>query len=233
MSKTTGKELTTFITSLNGGATIDADLLDVLVDNAKTIIEEERPWEVLRKTDASISVTTGNTWETAHDLSAIIDFSRFYGEFIKLFDGANRIDYIRLVPFDRRLENKDNGGTACYDENSKTLYINGTVAFSGTLYIPYLSTSTSVDLTSTSAVWTVFPPRFLPILGYYAIGIHKGAIDYDSINKQMLPENRETFRALKNALEEWDNEKQLNALNFNDPSNRLGNRTDVINRDED
>jgi len=233
MSKSTGVELTTFITSLNGGATIDADLLDVLVDNAKTIIEEERPWEVLRKTDTSVSVTTGNTWETAHDLSAITDFSRFYGEFIKLFDGNNRIDYIRLVPFDRRLENKDNGGTACFDENSKTLYLNGTVAFSGTLWIPYISTSTTVDLTSTDAVWTVFPSRFLPILGYYACQIHKGAIDYDSINKMMLPEHKETFRVLKNALEEWDNEKQLNALNFNDPSNRSGYRTDVINRDED
>ena len=70
-------------------------------------------------------------------------------------------------------------------------------------------------------------------MGYYAIGIHKGAIDYDSINRQMLPENRETFRALKNAMEEFDNNKQLNSLNFNDPSNRSGYRTDVINRDED
>jgi len=49
----------------------------------------------------------------------------------------------------------------------------------------------------------------------------------------MLPENRETFRALKNAMEEFDNNKQLNSLNFNDPSNRSGYRTDVINRDED
>ena len=233
MSKKTGVELTTFITSLNGGATIDADLLDVLVDNAKTIIEEERPWEVLRKTDTSVSVTTGNTWETAHDLSAITDFSRFYGEFIKLFDGNNRIDYIRLVPFDRRLENKDNGGTACYDENSKTLYLNGTIAFSGTLWIPYISTSTTVDLTSTDAVWTVFPSRFLPILGYYAISIHGGAIDYDSINRQMSPERRETVRALKNAMEEFDNNKQLNSLNFNDPTERNYNRTDTINRYED
>ena len=233
MSKSTGVELTTFITSLNGGATIDADLLDVLVDNAKTIIEEERPWEVLRKTNSDLTVTTGNTWETEHDLSDIEDFSRFYGEFIKIFDGNNRIDYIRLVPFDRRLENKDNGGTACYDENSKTLYLNGTIAFSGTLWIPYISTSTTVDLTSTDAVWTVFPSRFLPILGYYAISIHGGAIDYDSINRQMSPERRETVRALKNSMEEWDNSKQLNALNFNDPSNRSGYRTDVINRDED
>jgi len=231
---TKGTELYDFLTLLNGGATIDATLADILVDNAKTILEEERPWEVLRKTDTSLSITTSNTWETAIDLSTITDFSTFYGEFIKIFDGNNRIDYIRLVPFDRRLENKDNSGTACYDENSKTLYINGTVAFSGTLYIPHVSTSTAIDLTSTSAVWTVFPSRFLPILGYYAIGIYKGAIDYDSINKLMMPENRETLKALKRAMETWDNTKQLNSLNFNDPTRgNVGQRTDTINRYED
>lgn len=231
---TTGTALYEFLTLLNGGATIDLTLADILVDTAKTILEEERPWEVLRKTDTSLSVTTSNTWQTAIDLSTITDFSMFYGEFIKIFDGNNQIDYIRLIPFDRRLENKDNGGTACYDENSKTLYINGKVQFSGTLYIPYISTSTAIDLESDSAVWIVFPSRFLPILGYYAIAIHGGAIDYDSINRQMAPERKETLRVLKNAMTEWDNSKQLNSLNFNDPTERfLGDRTNKINRNED
>ena len=97
-----------------------------------------------------------------------------------------------------------------------------------------VSISTDIDLESGSAVWTIFPHRFLPILGYYAIGIYKGAIDYDSINRQMMPENRETLRALKNAMETWDNNKQLNSLNFNDPSRVAQTyRTDTINRWED
>jgi hypothetical protein len=235
---TTGAELTTFITSLNAEADIDATLLDVLVDNARTIIEEERPWMVLRKTDTSKTVTTANTWQTAIDLSTISDFSRFYmnqdGVVIKLFDGNNRVDYITLKSFDQRLEYKDVSGTAVYNANTKQLYINGTVAFAGTLYIPYMATSTAIDLTSDSAVWTSFPARFLPVLGYYAIGINKGAIDYDSINREMLPENRATLNALKNAMEKWDNEMALATIQSNDPSEYPGGypRLGAVNRYE-
>lgn len=228
----TGEELMTFITALNAEATIDPTLLDVLVDNAKAILEEERPWMVLRKVNSSKTVTTANTWQTAIDLSTITDFSSFYSDDpIRLFDGDNRVESYRLVPFDRRLEYKDVSHTACYDENSKTLYLNGVVPFSGTLYISYLSTSTAIDLTSTSAVWSVFPSRFLPILGYYAIGIYKGAVDYDQINRAMLPENREAFRALKNAMTEWDNNLQLASLSHNDPTEGYnGFRSGAVNR---
>lgn len=232
----TGQELTNFITSLNAEATIDATLLDVLVSNAKAIIEEERPWMVLRKTDSSKTVTTANLWTTAIDLSTITDFSRFYanqdGIVIKLFDGNDRIEYYTLKSFDQRLEYKNVSHTCVYDENAKILYLNGVVPFSGTLYIPYISTSTEVDLSSTTAVWTVFPSRFLAILGYYAVQIMKGAIDYDSINREMLPENRETLSALKNAMTNWDNEKALASIQSNDPTEYPGGypRAGAVNR---
>jgi hypothetical protein len=233
----TGVELTTFITSLNAEATIDPTLLDVLVDNARTVLEEERPWMVLRKTDSSKTVTTANTWQTAIDLSTITDFSRFYmnqdGVVLRLFDGTNRVHYIYLKSFDQRLEYKDVSGTCVFDENTKILYINGVLPFAGTLHIPYVSTSTAVDLTSSSAVWTNFPTRFLPILGYYAIGIFKGAVDYDSINREMLPVNAQTLGALKNAMEKWDNEKQLTSLQSNDPTEyNATQRLGTVNRYE-
>lgn len=233
-----GTELVTFVTSLNGEASIDPTLLDVLVDNARTILEEERPWMVLRKTDSSKTVTTANTWQTAIDLSTITDFSRFYvnqdGVVLRLFDNANAIHYIYLKTFDQRLEYKDVSGTCVFDENTKTLYLNGTLPYSGTLHIPYVSTSPAIDLTSTSAVWTKFPSRFLALLGYYAIQVYKGAVDYDSINREMLPENRETMRVLKDALVNWDNEKQLASLQSNDPTEYMGGtqRLGVVNRYE-
>lgn len=235
----TGEELKTFITSLNAEATIDDTLLDVLVDNGRAILEEERPWMVLRKVDTSKTVSPTNTWQTAIDLSTISDFSRFYvnddGVVLKLFDGNNRVQYYLLKPFDKRLEYKNASNTCVFDENTKTLYLNGVVPFSGTLWIPYVATSTPIDLSSTSAVWTEFPSRFLPILGYYAIGIFKGAIDYDSINREMLPENRATLASLKNAIENWDNEKQLASIESNDPSNfyDTGFRSGAINRYDD
>lgn len=223
---TTGAELYTFINGLNAEATIDIDLLTVLVDTALATIEEERPWMVLRKTDTSKTVTTGNTWQTAIDLSTITDFSRFYmnqdGVVIKLFDGNNRVDYIRLKSFDQRLEYKDVSGTAVYDAGTKQLYINGTVAFAGTLYIPYMSTTDGINLAAATAVWTKFPKRFLPLLGFYGIGIYKGAVDYDEINRAMMPENRATMQALKNAMEKWDNEMQLSTIQSNDPTDWPG-----------
>lgn len=232
---TKGTELTTFITTMNGGASIDAGLLDVLVDTAKAIIEEERPWMVLRKTDTSKSVATSSLWTTAIDISTITDFSRFYGEFpVRLFDGNNQIQRYRQVPFDRRLEYKDVSNTFCFDENAKRIYLNGVVPFAGTLYINYLATSTSVDLTADSAVWTSFPSRFLPLLGFYAVGVHKGAVDYDSINKLMLPSNQAVMSSLKNAMEKWDNERAMSSIENNDPTEEYDGsyRSGAVNRND-
>lgn len=232
---TKGTELETLVTSLNGGASIELTLLDVLVSTAKTIIEEERPWMVLRKTDTSKTVTTANLWTTAIDLSTITDFSRFYvnqdGVVIKLFDGNNNIEYYTLKSYDQRLEYKDVSHTCVFDENTKTLYLNGVVPFSGTLYIPYMSTSTEIDLTSTSAVWTLFPSRFLPVLAYYAIGIHMGGVDYDSITERQAPAQFAIMQALKNAMVSWDSEKQLASIQANDPTDMFGSfRSGAINR---
>lgn len=229
---TTGAQLKTFIEGLNASQTIDSTLLDVLVDNAKTILEEERPWLILRKTDTSKTVTTANTWQTAISLASITDFSQFYSETpIRLYDGNDRIEYYRIVPIDRRLEYKDVSNTACYDYNSKTLYLNGTVPFSGTLYISYSSTSTAIDLTSTSAVWTVFPSRFLPVLGFYAIGIYQGGIDYDTISARQAPNNLQVMQTLKKSMEKWDDNMQSTEMESNDPTDLYGSpRSGAIDR---
>lgn len=231
---TKGTELKSFITSLNAEATIDETLLGVLVSTAKTIIEGERPWMVLRKTNSSLTASTSDTWQTAKNLtSTITDFSLFYSdEPIILFDSSsNRKQYYRLVPFDRRLEYKDDSGTATFDESTGSLYLHGAIPFSGTLYISYVSTSTEIDLSSESPVWSVFPSRFLPVLGFYAVGIYKGAVDYDSINRQMLPENRAALQALKSTMEKWDNERQLSSLEHNDPTETHSHpRAGAVNR---
>lgn len=230
----TGAQLKTFITSLNSEQTIDDTLLTVLVNTARTIIEEERPWLVLMKVDTTKTVTTANTWQTAIDLSTITDFSKFYNDTpVRLFDGDNRTEYYDLKPWDRRLEFKDVSNTCVYDEANKRLYLNGVTPFSGTLYIYYQATSSDINLSSESTVWTSFPTRFVPILGYYAIGIHMGAVDYDSITARQSPENIAVMKVLKNAMEKWDNDKQLATLDTNDPTHRgYYPRSARVDRDE-
>jgi hypothetical protein len=212
---TTGKELATFTTGLNAEADIDATLLGVLIETAKTIIEGERPWMALRKIDTSLLLTTANTWQTAKSLAGITDFSRLFDDPITLFDGSNLTHDFAQVPFGQRLQCKNDSGTF------------GLVPFNGTLYLPYVSTSPEVDLTAETPVWTAFPSRFLPLLGFYAVGIFKGAVDYDTINKQMLPHNAAAFEALKNALVAWDDQLQAAALDF-DPSGGAYPRSGAI-----
>jgi len=234
---TKGTELYNFLTQLNGGATIDVSLANILISNAKAILEEERPWNVLLKTDTTKVVSASGTWQTAIDLSTITDLSRIYvtsdGTALKIFDGENRVEYYTLKPFDQRLEFKDSSHTCVYDENAKILYLNGKPPFSGNIWLTYLATSAEVDLEDSATIaWPVFPSRFLPILAYYAIGIHKGAVDYDSINRQMLPSNQAVLNAIKNAMESWDNEKSLGAIQSNDPTDGYGGgfRSGAINR---
>lgn len=230
----TGTALKDFIDSLNADASVDATLADILVDNARTVIEAERAWAVLRKTDTSLSASPSDTWQTAKATSGIARWSgRFYGECpIRLFDGGDRVEYYRQVPWESRLEYKDVSNTFVYDANSGNFYLNGLVAFSGTLYVNYLADTGAIDLTADTTAWSPFPARFLPLLGYYAIGIHKGGVDYDSINRQMLPTNREAFEALHTAMIGWDTDMQLSALEQHDPGMvGLYPRSGAINRD--
>jgi hypothetical protein len=219
----TGQELTTFITSLNGGASMDDTLLKQFVNIGRTILEGERPWMVLRRTDTSLSASTSDTWETPKSIGGITEFSRFYGEFpVRLFDGENRIEYYRQIPWERRLDYRDIGNTFVYDAATKTIYLNGIIPFPGTLHINYIDDSGEIDTTSTSEVWTRFPSRFAPLLGFYAVGVYKGAVDYDSINREMLPVNQAAMNALREAMITWDTELQLSSIEFNDPNQLYG-----------
>jgi hypothetical protein len=65
----TGAEFSTTEEEINGGASIGSTLLFQFGNVGKSLIEQRRPWMILRKTDTSKTVTTANTWQTAIDLS--------------------------------------------------------------------------------------------------------------------------------------------------------------------
>lgn len=215
----TGPELETFCEELNGGASIGATILFQFLNLARAMVEQSRPWVALRYTDTSKSVTTGNTWQTAIDLSTIAHFNRFYGEVpIKIFDGTNGIQRFRQVPWHQRLDYRNTPGTFVYDEANKTLYLNGTVPFAGTLYIDHVKDSAEITNDDTSS-W-VFPSWAHALLGFYAVAINKGGVDYDDINARMAPDNRAQANVILKQLEAWDNEKQLQAQQNIDPYQR-------------
>lgn len=225
----TGPELETFSTEINGGASIGATLIFQFINLAKAMVEQQRPWMLLRNTDTTKSVATASTWQTAIDLSTVERFNRFYGETpIKLFDGTSGIQYFRQVPFDRRLEYRDTSGTFVYDEANKLLYLNGTVSFAGTLYIDHIKDSPEITNDDSSS-W-MFPSWVHPLLGFYAVAINKGGVDYDDINARMAPDNRAQANAIIKMLEGWDNEKQLQSQQNTDPYQEGdGDRPGAIN----
>jgi hypothetical protein len=226
----TGPALATLCEEVNGGASIGSTLLFQLINLAKAIVEQKRPWMVLRYTDTSKSVTTSNTWQTAIDLSTIARFNRFYGEYpIRLFDGTNLVQEYRLVPMEERLIYKDSPGTACYDEATKTLYLNGSVAIAGTLYIRHIKDSPDIE-DSDSSSW-VFPSWSHPLLAFLAVGIHKGGIDYDDINARMSQDNRAVAAQIMSMLDGWDADKALHSIEGDDPysNHHDGFRPNAIN----
>lgn len=66
-------------------------------------------------------------------------------------------------------------GTFVYDEAAKTLYLNGTVQFAGTLYIDHVKDSPEIE-NSDSSSW-VFPSWAHSLLGFYAVAINKVGAD--------------------------------------------------------
>lgn len=231
----TPQDLETFCTNLNGGATIDGDLLESLLNQGRTILFSERDWVFLRRTDTSISVSANtDSWNTPVSISGITDFLRFYqidlgriSYSIALFDGNDRIEYYRQVPWSKRLEYKKVPNTFVYDMAGKKIYFNGSITFAGTLYMNIIMNPVQIDITLETSMETVgsmpCPSIYHPILGYYAVGINKGAIDYDSINREMLPNNQAVLSSLKNAMEKWDTNIQLSEQMSTDPSGEGSN----------
>lgn len=228
----TGNELITLGTDLNGGAAISQTIYLQLLNLARSLIEGMRPWMILRGTDISQSVTTANTWQTAIDLSTITDFNRFYetddSPAIRLFDGMNRIEYYRQVPFHTRLEYKDSPNTYVYDEANKTLYLNGTVNFAGTLYINYITNGTDITA-SDSSIWA-FPSWSHPLLAFLAVAMNKAGVDYDEVNARQAIRNDSDASRILSALETWDTNKQLSEITHTDPYQGEGDfRSNAIN----
>ena len=218
----TGTELETLATEVNGGDPIGSTLLFQLLNIARQTVEKRRPWMFLRRTDTSktVSASSQSAWQTGIDLSTITEFARFYDSDvapIRLFDGRQTyVDYW-LRPFEDRLRYIQTPNTACYDEATKTLYLNGNIPFAGTLYINHIIDSGDVSDDDGSS-WA-FPSYAHPLLAFMAVAVNKGGIDFDDIHARMAPDNRAVAQSIMTMLETEDTAKQVSAIRNTDPYN--------------
>ncbi len=73
-----GAQLVTLAEELNGGASINETLLYQYFNLAKAMVEQQRPWMILRSLDTSKTVSASTSaWQTAIDLTTVARFNRF------------------------------------------------------------------------------------------------------------------------------------------------------------
>lgn len=193
----TGTEEKTFvIDGLDAGDIGDTEFY-ILLNVAKTRIEEERDWKVLEVTDTSKSVSSGDTFLTTKDLPS--DFAQDIGLF--LTNGDNKaVDY-HPIPFRERYRRKDEPNGYWIDVASGKFGLTGK-ASSGYSTINLVYRKTSAEITSGSS-W-VFPLRFHPLLGFLVAVMFKGGVDYDNISVRQALQNREDSKMLWESLIDWN-----------------------------
>jgi|SRR3990167_880108 len=202
-----GLAIKTFVeTGLLDGQTINDTFFYQLLNIAKTKIEAERNWMVLKKQDSSQTENSGDTFLTTKTLPS--DFANMIKLFTAKSDGSGQIFYTP-IPFDQRYAYQNSSRVFWIDIANKTFGLCGTHNESRTIHLIYRSTSTDI---SSETSW-VFPSRFHGILGFMVAVMFKGGVDYDEINAIQAIQNDKDSKELWQALIDWDDDLRLGEMN--------------------
>ena len=202
----TGNDLYQLTESIMGYAP-DQTLFYTLLAMVQGIRENQRPWMILKKEDASNTVnqTSQSAFLTPFNLPA--DFRKFYSpkRSVQLVDASNTIfQWYVQVPKDRKFENKDDN-TKFYCDFTSTpskIYLCGIVNQLYTMHI-YYQYQTPIVTATTS--W-VFPSEYHPILAYDVAALIKAGIDSDVVNASQAISNNQTSNLIFEQMKSWDDE---------------------------
>lgn len=197
-----GQTLVDLLISFMDDEIISEQLAYQLLNMAKDIIEMERPWMKLRTFKDDYLFLSSDGYSDFQDLPT--NFLMTYGDSpLKLINGSEVLKF-REIPLEDRDENRDVIGLFYIDHNAEKLAIVGGLSkgYSGTLY--YVGRSPVITETST---W-IFPAMAHPLLVIQALIIHRGEIDFDTINARMVQYGFSTASAMKQTLAIWDGQLQ-------------------------
>jgi len=193
----TGAELKEFVTDgLDVGDIGDTEFY-ILLNAAKTKLEEERDWKILETTDSSKTVGSGDTFLTTKALPS--DFSKDIGLF--LTNSNNNPLYYSPVPYRERHIHKDIPRRYYIDLANSVFGLTG-ASPSGYTTINLIYRKFTSDIASGSS-WA-FPARFHPVLGFIVAEMFRGGVDFDAISAKQMTQNRADALALYYALLDWD-----------------------------
>lgn len=222
----TGQELLDFLNNLLDDS-IDQDFGLELLNNAKNIIEMDRPWRMLLKEDSSNTFSSSDDYLTSKSLP-----SDFLYDVRVLLGKEDEDSYIELepIPFERRREYANTGGKYCIDFANSVMYICDSVSETYTIYLYYIYQTSDITLT-TEPVW---PERFHKLVAFLAAELYKAGVDFDDVNvNQALAHNKQAI-LLFNAMKYWDNKLKLRAMagKTRMSVDRSVYRTDIIKVDD-
>ena len=222
----TGQELLNFLNNLLDDS-VDQDFGLDLLNNAKDIIEADRPWRMLLKEDSSNTFGSSDDYLTAKSLP-----SDFLFDVRVLLGIESNDDYRELdpIPFERRREFANTGGKYVIDVANSNLYVCDSVSDTYTIYLYYIYKTPDITLT-TEPVW---PSKFHRLIAFLAAELYKSGVDFDDVNVgQALAHNKQAIM-LFNAMKYWDNKLKLRALGGRTRMSidRTAYRTDIIKADD-
>lgn len=226
----TGSDYYTMVTGLLNNFQMDLVLFYQFLNLARTNREAERDYKVLTVIDTGQAVSAANTWQTQLSLPTgfvrPLDGLEEEGE-LRLFDGTNDIQDIHLIPFERRLDNKDVSGYASIDHANGLYYLLGTISKNYSVYFPFIKDFGDI---SSAVAWQQIPARFHPILAFDVAAMYRLGVDYDDINARNADANGAAAELLNRSMHRWDNKLALiEAQNLDYGRGDRGYRSGAIN----
>ncbi len=196
----TGQEIKTMtegICDIEGE--IDDTLFLNLLNSAKDLVEDERPWVFLIKEDTNQTASAGDTYLTMKTLPSDLRYD------YELFLGANMYSYTPIL-FEQRGMYKDAGWYYYIDYKNSQFALCGSNT-GGTIHLFYICATPDITLT-TSPTW---PDRFHRLLAYMVAGYYMMGVDADDIYARMSPENKMMAQNIKQSMVTWNTNLRLRA----------------------
>lgn len=150
----TGEELVTKFESIIDDS-LDDTLTYQLLNMAKDEVEDERPWEFLKKLSEAASRSVGDTYQTTKTLPADFRLPLEDGVYV----GEEETPYLQ-VPFETHILHKNMAGRYFIDLANSQFRFTGNCTTGGVIHFFYIKTTDEVE-EDTSPVW---PDRFHRII---------------------------------------------------------------------
>ena len=209
----TGAQLKILNTAFLSGYDMEDTLFYQLLNMVKNMLESSRDWMLLRSFDNSITFSTSDDYTGTKTLPS--RFLRVYSPYdanrdeqtgVYIVDSAGNKNPLKPIKFADRFNYKDTDGYYYLDIKNNKIGRTGTLA--GTLHLFFLQGTADID---SSSEWT-FPSYAHPLLAVDVAIMHKGGIDWDTVNANQVPYNQKIINDIRSRLEINDSMQQQNEI---------------------